>query len=429
VKYDHCVDPQWTLSVMTTHLHITQRPRPTPAWTRPLATLALLIACIAGPLAAQAADSQPPRVATEQAEALKKEELGVVRQLARDFSSSFEPIVLLGSVLFRHGQTAEALAIWEKVLQRDPNRPRVHEDMGWFEMQKGHYEQAIAHWQKVLAIDPRTPNIYSGIARALMGLNRHGEAIEALQKEIDISPESSFSYFLLGQEYLQQKQYEQAKAAYEKAIALQPDMTNAYYGLFNVCARLGQRDKAREHMATFKKLKADDMKVLKDRNDAFNDLIDMRQDAAETFLKAAQAYQAAGKLPRAEQLLKRATQLHPQDGTYHLHYGALAMQMGNLPAAEQAFRKVIELAPQSSRGYSGLAHLYLQVNRKLPEARQLAEEAVKREPSAFNFYVLSWARDRNGDRPGARAAIKRALQLEPDNQRFRRIAEVMEQKK
>ena len=415
---------------MTTQPHITRQPKPVPARTRPLGTLVLLIvsATVAGALAAAPADSEPPRVAPEETAALKQEELGVVRQLTQDFPSSLEPVVLMGSVLFRHGQTADALALWQKVLQRDPNRPRVYEDMGWFEMQKGQYEQAIAHWRKALEINPRTPEIHSGIARALMGLNRHEEAIEELQKEIKIAP-ASFSYFLLGQEYLQQKQYKEAKASYEKAIAAQPDMTNAYYGLFNVCARLGQRDEAKKHMATFKKLKAGEMKDLKDRNDAFNDLVDMRQDAAQTFLKAAQAYQTTGKFARAEQLLKRATQLDPRDATYQLHYGALVMQMRNLPAAEQAFRKVIELAPQSSRGYSGLAHLYLQANRNLPQARQLAEKAVQREPSAFNFYVLSWARDRNGDRAGARTAIKKALQLEPNNPRFRRIAEVMEKRK
>jgi tetratricopeptide (TPR) repeat protein len=388
-----------------------------------------LCAIIAGALMGASTIPTPPRVATEEATALKKEELGVVRKLAQDFPNSIEPIVLMGSVHFRHGNTTEALTIWNQALRRDPNRPRVHEDMGWFEMQKGEYERAIAHWRKVLEIAPRTPEIHSGIARALMGLNRHDEAIEELRKEIEISPGSSFSYFLLGQEYLQQKEYEKAKTSYEKAIAVKPDMTNAYYGLFTVCARLRQRDKAKEHMATFKKLKADEMKVLKDRNDAYNDLIDMRKDAAQTMLKASQAYQATGKLARAEQLLKRATGLHPRDATCHLHYGALVMQMRNLPAAEQAFRKVIELAPQSARGYSGLAHLYLQANHKLPEARQLAEKAVAREPSGFNYYVLSWARDRTGDRTGARAAIKKALQLEPDNPRFRRIAEVMEKRK
>jgi Flp pilus assembly protein TadD len=112
----------------------------------------------------------------------------------------------------------------------------------------------------------------------------------------------------------------------------------------------------------------------------------------------------------------------------HLHYGALAMQMRRFAPAEQAFQQVITLAPNSSRGYSGLAHLYLQANQKLPEARQLAQKAVTLEPSAFNHYVLSWARDRNGDRTGAIVSIRRALELEPDNPRFRRIAELMEER-
>ena len=375
-----------------------------------------------------AARTAVPRVATDEVAALKKEELGVARQLAQDFPHSVEPIVLMGSVQFRHGHAAAAVVLWNKALQSDPNRLGVYEDMGWFAMQKGEYEEAITHWRKALAITPRTPEIHSAIARALMGLSRHDEAIAELLKEIDIAP-TAFSYFLLGQEYLQQKQYEKAKASYEKAIAAQPDMTNAYYGLFTVCTRLGQRDKAREHLTTFKELKDQDMKALKDRNDAHSDLIEMRRDAAQTMLKAAQAYQAVGKLPRAEQLLVRATQLDPADATCQLHYGALVMQMRNLPAAEQAFCKVIELAPQSSRGYSGLAHLYLQANYKLPEAGQLAEKAVEREPSGFNYYVLAWARDRNGDRTGARAAIRKALQREPNNLRFRRVAEVMEKKR
>jgi len=372
--------------------------------------------------------SPPPRVAPDETAALKAEELGVVRTLARDFPNSVEPVILMGSVQRRHGNAAKAMALWEEALKRDPNRPKVHEDMGWFAMEKGQYEQAIEHWRKVLEIAPRAANIHSGIARALMGLNRHAEAIEELQKEIKVSPRSSFSWFLLGQEHLQLKEYEKAKASYEKAITLEPDLTNAYYGLFTVCSRLGQRAEAKQHIATFKKLKAADMEVLKDRNEAFNDLIDMRRDAAGTFMLAGQAYQANGNLERAEELMHRAASLAPQNPICHLHRAAIAMQLGHLAQAERAFRNVIQLAPKNARGYSGLAHLYLQAGQRLPQARQLAQRAVTLEPNAFHYYVLSWACDRNGDNAGAISAIKQAMKLEPGNPRYRRIAEILEQK-
>jgi len=359
---------------------------------------------------------------------LKAEELGVVRTLARDFPNSIEPVILMGSVQHRHGNATEAMVIWQQVLKRDPNRPQVHEDLGWFAMEKGQYEQAIGHWRKVLEINPQAANIHSGIARALMGLNRHAEAIEELQKEIEVSPRSSFSCFLLGQEYLQQKEYEKAKASYEKAIALEPNLTNAYYGLFTVCSRLGQRAEAKQHIATFKKLKAAEMKVLKDRNDAFNDLIDMRRDAAGTLMLAGQAYQANGNLKRAERLMHRAAGLAPQNPICHLHSAAISMQLGHLAEAERAFGKVIQLAPKNARGYSGLAHLYLQAGRKLPNAKQLAQRAVTLEPNAFHYYVLSWACDRNSDKAGAISAIERAVELEPGNPRYRRVAELLEKR-
>ncbi len=382
-----------------------------------------------GPAGANAgAAAVPPRVAPEEVAALKAEELGVVRALARDFPKSIEPVILMGRVQHRHGNATEAMALWGKVLKHDPNRPKVHEDMGWFAMEKGQYAQAIGHWRRTLEINPQTPSIHSGIARALMGLNRHTEAIEALRKELEISPRSSFSWFLLGQEHLQQKEYEKAKASYEKAIDLEPDLTNVYYGLFTVCARLGQRTEAKQHMATFKKLKAAEMEVLKDRNNAFNDLIDMRRDAAETLILAGQAYQSAGKLNQAEKLTHRAAGLAPQNAIYRLHSAAISMQLGHLAKAEEAFGKVIQLAPQNARGYSGLAHLYLQANQKLPKAKQLAQKAVALEPNAFHYYVFSWACGKNGDHAGAAAAIKRATQLEPGNPRYRRIAEVLEKR-
>jgi len=386
--------------------------------------IALIVAALCAGVAAE--DSAKPDGVSAEAEALKTEELGVVQTLARDFSGRVEPIILMGNVQHRLGRTDEAMALWQKALQQDPKRPEVYDKMGWFAIEKGQYEEALAHWRKTLQWNPQAVGVHSGMARALMGLNRHEDAIAHLEKEIAISPQSSFDYFLLGQEHLQVEQYTEAKASYEKAIAIDPNLTNAYYGLFTVCNRLKQRAEAKGHMATFKRLKARDMETLKDRNEAFDDLVDMRRDAAETMMLAGQAYQANGKFERSAQLQARAVELDPENPNYHLHRAALAMQMRQAGLAQQEFRQVIALAPNSSRGYSGLAHLYLQVNQNLPQARQLAEKAVALEPMAFSYYVLAWARDRNGDRPGALVAIRKAIELDPTNARFRQIAARME---
>jgi tetratricopeptide (TPR) repeat protein len=395
--------------------------------------------------------------------ALKKEELELAETLMKDFPNSLNPIMLMGNLWERHGDATRAMEYFNKVLQQDPKRPDVYKSIGWFYMNKGQYEQAIGYWQKALRIDPNIPGVHNNIALALMGQNKQSRAIGELEKDIRISPRSASSYFLLGQLYLRQKEYEKAGNNYEKAIEIKPDYPNAYYGLFTLSAKLKQQKKAAEYMAVFKKLKAEEMKVLKDRNEAVDDLIEMQKGAAETYSLAGKMYQDAGDFQKAEVLLKKATALDPEniqclgklaslyitknritdaiplyrriseidpnDPICHLNIGVLSMRLKQFGNAEEAFRKVIEVAPESSGGYRELAQLYLRTGKGYPEAIQLAEKAVALEPTALNYFVLSWACDMNGDSKNALKAIERAMQLEPANMKYRNVYEHIKSKK
>ncbi len=63
------------------------------------------------------------------------------------------------------------------------------------------------------------------------------------------------------------------------------------------------------------------------------------------------------------------------------------------------------------------------MNRKLPEARKLAEKAVALEKTGENFFILSWACNVNGDRASAMSAIQQAIKLEPGNIEYRQMYE------
>jgi superkiller protein 3 len=401
--------------------------------------------------------TDPAAKSEQEIAALKKEELELAETLMKDFPDSVNAIMLMGNLWERHGDATKAMEYFNKVLEQDPNRPDVYKGIGWFFMNKEQYEQAIEYWQKALEIDPNIPDLHNNIALAVMGQNKQNEAIEELEKDIKISPRSSFSYFLLGQLYLQQNEYEKAGKNYEKAIEIQPNYTNAYYGLFTLSSRLKQQDKAKEYMAVFKKLKAEDMKVLKDHNKGIDDLIDMRKGAAETYLLAGQMYQAGGNVQRAEEILNKATtldpnnilclerlaslyltsnrltdairlygkisEINPKDPLCYLNIGIISMRLKQLDNAEKAYRKVIEVAPGSSAGYCELAQLYLRTGRGFPEARELAEKAVAMEPTALNYFVLCWACDMNGDSENALKAIIKAIQLEPANLKYRNVYE------
>jgi tetratricopeptide (TPR) repeat protein len=408
----------------------------------------------------QSADSKS--TAKEQIAALKKEEIELAEHLMKKFPDSANAIMLMGNVLERHGDALGAIRFMNKVLELDPRRADIYKSIGWFEMQKGQYERAISNWRKALEINPRIPGMHNSIGLALLGLGKQDEAIEELEKDIEISPRSDFSYFMLGQVYLQKKEYEEARENYEKATALRPDYTNAYYGLFTVCTRLKQRDKAREYMAVFKKLKAEDMKKLKDRNEVFDDLVDMRKGAVETFMQASQIYRKNGDFEKAEGVLKRAanidpenticlahlaslyqttnrvsealnlygkiSEMEPQNLLCYLNIGLLSTQLKRFDDAEGAFLKAISLAPKKSVGYRELAQLYLKTGTKPARAKELAKKAVKVEAQAINYFVLSWALDRNGDSANALKAIEQAVKLEPANSRYKKVYEYIKKK-
>ncbi len=237
---------------------------------------------------------------------------------------------------------------------------------------------------------------------------------------------------------------------------------NAYYGLFTACSRLKLRDKAKKHMATFKKLKAKDSKVLMDRNKAFDDVVSIRKMLAETYSDAEQIYYTNGNLQEAEKLLQRAIALDPNNTEYlmklgslfqssnrlqdalqtygkvsliepdnivsRLNTGVISMQLKQFNNAKKVFQKVIALAPKISDGYRELAHLYLKTGTNLSEAMKLAKTAVALEKTADNYFILSWAYDKNGDVANAVSALKRAVELDPGNLRYQQMYEQIQKR-
>ena len=69
----------------------------------------------------------------------------------------------------------------------------------------------------------------------------------------------------------------------------------------------------------------------------------------------------------------------------------------------------------TSATIAGLVQLYLWANQKTDRAVGLAEEAVKAEPIALNYFLLARSYQRQGELSKAQAAMQKAVELEPDN--------------
>jgi tetratricopeptide (TPR) repeat protein len=437
------------------------------------ATCVLSLAWILGmwsvdPVSGRTADASPastaPALSAEsglssqaQTAALKTEELELAKTLLKAFPDNENVQVLMGNILERHGDTASAMNFWKTAIQLNPRRADLYCHLGKVTLGKGAYGEAIESYQKAATLDGSIPGGVTGWALALMGAGRHSEAMEVLQKGLAVLPDQALGHDLIGQIYLQRKAYGKAREHYEMAIRVEPDYTPAHYGLMSVYSRLKQPAKAQEYRAIFKRLKAQETKVLKDRNEAANDLRFTRTSVANTYASAETFYQAPSTLKRAHELLtrglaidpnslacleslgtlyfasgrlpnalsafKRASEVAPDRLIFLMNVGVISSRLGRLDEAEEAFQKAVALAPTSSDALRELARVYLQTGKKLPQALELAKKASALESKAENYFVMAWASNMNGEAVLSLAALEKAIQLAPNNVRYRQAYE------
>ncbi len=409
-----------------------------------------------------AATPRPTYVPPTTVEALKQEALTVARQLLSDFPDAVGPTALMGITHEKLGESAEALKCWETCVQLDPNCLVAYYGMGRLALRKGETPKAVALCRKVLQLDPDQPGVHEQLGEALLSLGKPDEAITELQKQIENDPKAVHSHFLLGQAYRQLKAYEKAKASYEAALQIFPDSADACFGLVTVCARLGQKDQAKQYREKFEKLKAGKLQAVADQHKAYDDLLLTRQRVGHIYTDVGRYYGTHGSTAKAEELWHMAALLDPKNARCRrqltelyetarrdrealnvceelceiepknvlllAHLGVLNVRLKRFDEAERAFRKMVRIAPQRHEGYSGLAQLHVRTKTNAPEAKTLAERAVALAPTAKNYSILGVVCQQSGDRPGALSAWKRAVELDPDNTTYTKMYEQLQRK-
>jgi tetratricopeptide (TPR) repeat protein len=87
------------------------------------------------------------------------------------------------------GQVEKAQALFEEVLQEDPDNPVLHLDLGSLKLQEKDFEGALAHFQKALPKAPGNANLYSVAGIALYHLQATRLAEGCFLQALRLAPE------------------------------------------------------------------------------------------------------------------------------------------------------------------------------------------------------------------------------------------------
>lgn len=356
---------------------------------------------------------------------------------------------------------AEALDAYKMAAGLDPNDEMIHHQLGNVYSKRGEHAAAIRHQQRAVGIKPEFAaahyqlgllyaqekrwtdaiNAYhtaythdSTLAEALYNLAqaylRTGNAVAAREqmalfkeRKATLTPLHQLRGALqrtqgtteraqilanIGRHYLKDRHYEKAVWEYQKALGMDPQQVAAYNGIGLAYTML----------------------------EKYSQAIDAQQKALELQPNFAKAHAGLGltyfrqdMLESALEHYRSAVALEPQFLEAHLKIGTILRKQKRYAEAVDTYKTSATFAPDNAEIHHNLSVCYArQATADLKIARGYAEEAIRLDPNVASYYnTLALIDFRRGDYSRAEKAIRKALELEPENrnyqQGFKQIAD------
>ncbi|MEM7585508.1 MAG: tetratricopeptide repeat protein, partial [Acidobacteriota bacterium] len=156
--------------------------------------------------------------------------------------------------LHRAGRYEEGSSLLRGEISRDPERPRLHYNLGVFEASTGSYESAVEAFGEELARFPDHTDSHRALAVAFVRLGRLEDAQPHFERCILDQPGDALCRFELGKSYSTLGMFADARPNLEAAAELRDDAAG-YAELALLYRRLGENERA---FTAFSKALADD---------------------------------------------------------------------------------------------------------------------------------------------------------------------------
>ncbi len=211
--------------------------------SRRLDLLGALIAILAGCSESEPGATRPANVPAPPPSAARPAADVATAALLRDTAA-----------LHRDGRHRQGVALLTAELERDPERPRLHYNLGIFHASLDEYEAAVAAFEEELARFPGHAESHRALAAAHSRLGRLEDSVAHFESCLAALPDDPACAFGLGRNLSVLGLFDQALPHLEHAAGLRQD-ANTYAELATVYRRLGDRERA---VATFARALADD---------------------------------------------------------------------------------------------------------------------------------------------------------------------------
>ena len=306
-------------------------------------------------------------------------------------------------------------------------RAQILTNIGRLYLKNGVYEKAAWEYQKAIGQNPKVAAAYNGIGIAYAMQGKYPEAIAAQQKALELKPDFAKAHAGLGFVYLTQNSTELALKHYRQAVALEPQFLEAHLKIGIILLNQKRYAEAVEaYQATLALNPNDAQTMSQTMSKTYHNLGQIYHNLGLSYAYQAQTDAALEALKKAVSLCKELPAQPPfLVETYHL-IGELQAAQENFEAAETAY-----LASGLPKAYHALAQLYGKRGLRLKPhlwgecleletAMRYAQKAIALNPNIASYYnTLALIAFRKGDYRQAEGAIRKAVELAPENRNYR----------
>jgi tetratricopeptide (TPR) repeat protein len=166
----------------------------------------------------------------------------------------------LGTALASTGRRKEALAAFGKELELNEDeavRTLAHLNRSLLFEKERNWSSAVRELEAVLEIQPSRTEIYGDLVTLYIQSGQTAEAIEVMERGAGAGFASSRHYYSLGARLYRDERYEEAVAMLTKAVELEPGLHQAERSLAAALEKLGRDAEALEHLRRYLELHPD----------------------------------------------------------------------------------------------------------------------------------------------------------------------------
>lgn len=153
-----------------------------------------------------------------------------------------DPMLLKAINTHKAGRTAEAKAMYERILRRRPHDADALNFLGMLEFQRGERARGIKFLQRSVQSMPGNPHAWLNLGNMMMGVGEAEAGADAYRRATDLAPDLWQAWLNRGICLRRLRRFEEAMDCLKTAISLKPEHDAAYEKLGMILYRGGKTE-------------------------------------------------------------------------------------------------------------------------------------------------------------------------------------------